>query len=816
LLLTIVLLCGIAGTAMLWQRTQQSSMPMVPLVPAQPISRAGAGPTAPATDDVRPSGAGSERVEAPQGPGTQGPAADERMATLLVRVARTVGPAAPGVESVRLPDGARGDRSFADRSHPDEAIAEMEVEVLVDGTTEPPLRGITDLQGLVRFDVRGGSGRMATVRCPATAPELVRLQADDTVHVTLHLVPRLLVRGSVVDAAGRGIGGASLVLLPWAEREHGPPRLRHVGRSQSDGSFELRLAVGGSLGAEHASYAPSAMRPLSGPTDPTLPPAVTTLQLSLLTAPASLQGRVLDADGQPVAGAELEFRAAAPPPSGAVLAAPPQRARSARDGSFTVQDLRPGRIEFGARAKGHGSQRGVFEVAAGAMEPVEIRLPPACEVHGRVEDEQGTPVANARVWSGSIDDFEGAFVVTGAEGTFELRGLPPGPIALTARDGAARSTNLLARRDQVQLELQPGRTEHWVATLRVPTDEAVLRGQVVDTDGVRLPSWRVQVRSPDGGAAVRTDSGGFFHVRRPGPGPLSVSVYAPDATPPAAFAKAVLPAVDADREPLRIVVDRRQAWGAISGRVQTATGQPLPATLLVLHHERQEVARFQAAEDGTIRLDAVPPGSIDLHVEFAGHARASRLGVGVQPNVVADVGLVQLDASAALYGEVRGPDGKAPEQLQVLLLTTGGNVAGEYSAGTYRFASAPPGRHVLQVQGPGVAAANFVVELQAGVEHRRNMALKAGVLRRIVVQAPALAGPTVTLAIRQPGEAHSWSGDAAVRAEGTGGGSCEFLVYMAPGTYEAIAWAGATWEARSSVVFVPGDDSAVQLQLVLQ
>jgi hypothetical protein len=69
----------------------------------------------------------------------------------------------------------------------------------------------------------------------------------------------------------------------------------------------------------------------------------------------------------------------------------------------------------------------------------------------------------------------------------------------------------------------------------------------------------------------------------------------------------------------------------------------------------------------------------------------------------------------------------------------------------------------------------------------------------------------VSLAVRVPNESHTWISGQTVRAT-----TVEFLACMAPGTYEAIAWGSEGWQARSTVVFGPGDTSDVQLELQRQ
>ncbi len=171
--------------------------------------------------------------------------------------------------------------------------------------------------------------------------------------------------------------------------------------------------------------------------------------------------------------------------------------------------------------------------------------------------------------------------------------------------------------------------------------------------------------------------------------------------------------------------------------------------------------------------------------------------------------------AATLQGSLTGPGGMIPEQAVVALQTKEQRILGAYSAGSYRFDSAPPGQHVLQVQGTGIAPWNFTVNLRPGTALTQDIELRAGVPRRFVVRLPGQAEGVASLAIRVPGDAHTWIGTSPLRVEGNGArhSFAEFVAYMAPGTYEAIAWCGETLEARESVGFVAGDDNPVTLML---
>ena len=73
-----------------------------------------------------------------------------------------------------------------------------------------------------------------------------------------------------------------------------------------------------------------------------------------------------------------------------------------------------------------------LEVTIPAVERYEVALRfPGEGLAGRVVDDEGEPVARARV----SELLGGAFALSGADGAFVLSGIPPGPYAVQAREG---------------------------------------------------------------------------------------------------------------------------------------------------------------------------------------------------------------------------------------------------------------------------------------------------------------------------------------------------------------------------------------------
>ncbi|MCZ7652199.1 MAG: carboxypeptidase-like regulatory domain-containing protein [Thermoanaerobaculia bacterium] len=102
----------------------------------------------------------------------------------------------------------------------------------------------------------------------------------------------------------------------------------------------------------------------------------------------------------------------------------------APDGSFRTTELVAGRWTVTWNASG-GTLSPPLEVVIPAAERFETALRfPGAGLAGRVVDEEGDPVAGARV----VELTSGAFALSGDDGAFTLTGLAPGPYAVQARD----------------------------------------------------------------------------------------------------------------------------------------------------------------------------------------------------------------------------------------------------------------------------------------------------------------------------------------------------------------------------------------------
>ena len=117
------------------------------------------------------------------------------------------------------------------------------------------------------------------------------------------------------------------------------------------------------------------------------------------------------------------------------------------DGKFRFTGLRPGqRLSVVTNRKGYVDQV-VPGITAPLEEPLEIELQLGSRVSGRVLDTAGTAVKGAQVSLGSVSRRmvyagPGQSVESDEEGRFQLEGIEPGTMVLTARAGGFKESTL--------------------------------------------------------------------------------------------------------------------------------------------------------------------------------------------------------------------------------------------------------------------------------------------------------------------------------------------------------------------------------------
>jgi protocatechuate 3,4-dioxygenase beta subunit len=335
--------------------------------------------------------------------------------------------------------------------------------------------------------------------------------------LVLALAPAGAIAGRVVDAAGQPLARVQIKAtpVPW---EGDPPR--SWAWSRADGRFRLsRLPPGKlyELAASLDGFAPAAVQAdaLSSPKPVRI----------VLERGATVLGKVLDPEGQPVPGAELALlffhEVITGPGSSSSDTTIVGRAVSDAAGSFVFSHLRVGPFDLRVTGKGFATLSVPrFEVAdeAARIDLGALTLDRGAVIEGQVTDPSGAPLPTSQVTLSPAPDpglsVPGASsgTSTDSEGRFRFEGLHQG-----ARFGlfVERSGFVPARVPAVEaptpeplrIELSAGRA---------------VAGRVKSPGGEPVPQAWVVVNSATG----FTDPEGRFRLAGLQPGLAEISVDA--------------------------------------------------------------------------------------------------------------------------------------------------------------------------------------------------------------------------------------------------------------------------------------------------
>ncbi len=177
-----------------------------------------------------------------------------------------------------------------------------------------------------------------------------------------------------------------------------------------------------------------------------------------------VQGRVLDRDGRPIAGARVgqgSNRQEGPTPETTTDA----------EGRFAFRGVAPGPLILTVQASRHAPELKSV-VAAPALEPIEIRLGPGRTITGRIVDLENKPIAGAPVSAGSWREHRSLVwhSVTDAEGRYRWDDAPEDEVLIDL--GALGYTS------KRFVTAKPGEPEQ---TIEMPRPRFV-RGSVTDAE----------------------------------------------------------------------------------------------------------------------------------------------------------------------------------------------------------------------------------------------------------------------------------------------------------------------------------------------
>jgi hypothetical protein len=563
-----------------------------------------------------------------------------------------------------------------------------------------------------------------------------------------------VVFGRLVDELGAPLEGAAVRLFAYREWAEGLDVPRLAGRddergfettTQPSGEFRITVPVPTvertALSIRPDRFHDSVTLLFAAAGDRALP-ALESGERDLgelrVASTGALTGRVLDAQGQPVAHVEMGI--------GEPRDTSFERdVRTDSDGRYLIPHAPVGTYGVRAKSKQHLDvfEPGVVVVAGVDTVVRDLVLVTAPTLAGTVVDEHGQPLERVRIVARSLDD--GSASIGESE--------PDGRFAVSLRQNAAHT--LAAERDGYlrwgdpndrSTSYEPGRRDIAVVLQTLPR----VQFKVVDADaGVPIERFGLEVRADDSSLATRTITGDAprpRHTEHPGgivetgarAGIDIVAVEAAECVPWIGRVRFDTPGV-----PLQTV--RLSRGAGISGRTLRA-GAPLADTLVeavritafalnedgnydaVRHHVDGDTRRGARTDsEGRFRVGALQGGEYRLTVRPNAGAPYVLAPVHVRPRATTDVGDLDVVAGGTIVGELLPPSGFDPAGLRVFLDDPDDGVTALVDgAGRFRFENVPAG-------------VRFVgYEPRAGALARRDPArveLAAGETRTLTIDA---------------------------------------------------------------------------------
>lgn len=514
------------------------------------------------------------------------------------------------------------------------------------------------------------------------------------------------IDGIVVHGAGVPVAGAEVA----ASREGSAAPVRTV--SGPDGRFRIGGLAGDGdwvLGARAPGFAPEVrggVRPEDGE-----------IRI-VLRRPFALSGRVRSPAGVPRAGARVHVLLHVP---GLAKPLAGMEVRADEEGDWAFPGLPPvaGEVEATWQDRSSGPRRFDPPAAEGGALAVDLVVDAGPSVAGRVQSEDGRPLAGMQVAAGGPGR-AWRRAVTRDDGTFEVSGLDAVPLRLTVRD-----PERLWREERIE-EVLPPRDGLAITLRRDPDAPGRILFRCTDAagrpvPGVALESSREGAGRPTGLGSAEADGRGQFRTGQLQAGRYRL-VLSRGGEAIAVEDVAVEPGRSADLGTLRLA-----PAATLRGRVVLEGGGP-PAEAFVLLGDCPFPEPEAVGHDGALSLRALPPGRGVLRVVHPA-CEPAIVPWAAGPGETADLGEIRLrPARGAVRGSVRPTGGPIPAGTTVRLRRE--DVLGR--TGLDREATpGPDGRFEF----PGVPSGTWRVSAAVPVASSAHARFMAGV-----------AGPEVSLA----------------------------------------------------------------------
>lgn len=506
----------------------------------------------------------------------------------------------------------------------------------------------------------------------AARKESVRVRKEEETEASLRLARASSVAGTVIEEESRRpIAGVRVSAYADSGFRMASRRGNGTTRTDAQGRFRLRGLASRAYSVE-ASKEGFLTASISGVNAGVAAPG--TAHLALARA-ASVSGRVVDEKSQPVPGARVRIeremgtrqilRGARNPaaflPSQGVLTGP--------DGAFRLRHLAAARnLSLEATKNGFARTRqpGITLKSGEAVKDLALVLRRGLEARGRVVDSQSRPVAGAEVRAAHREtgmaatrvqmrlmgmDREKPDAVTGADGSFLVKGLDEGEYALAiSREG-------YTRKSVPSVEVKASGENVWPTITLSPG--LGISGAIRDSRGQPIAGVQIFAIDVGGGGGLQntlSEPDGRFRLDGLADRPLMINVSASgysmlqrNVTPPAEDLLLVLKNAGSVRGRVEDADSKRPVIDFTVGR-RGGGGGPFAFAF----GGRGGDQSFQS-EDGTFELTEVPAGKWTIHASAAGYRSGEVSGVEIGEGETKEGIVFSLKKGGVLSGRVLDP-----------------------------------------------------------------------------------------------------------------------------------------------------------------